>query len=166
METIAKLKNEIEYYRRLSYTDELTSIYNRRYTNLMADKYFTPAAGLLLIDVDNFRKINNTYGHKSGDMALIVLARILEVICPKSSLISRWGGDEFLVLCPSLENEKLEVLGNDIVYAMQSIDLGGYRPLISLGGACGYKFDDVLVAADDAFYFCKKNGRNQSKIAK
>lgn len=94
----------IDRYKKLSYKDSLTGLYNRRYFYEILEMEFKRAKrnnttiSLLFIDVDNFKRVNDTYGHKYGDHVLVKLANILKKELRNVDIISRWGGEEFIVL--------------------------------------------------------------------
>lgn len=79
------------------YSDQLTGVYNRRYLEYQLDN-MSKSLFILMIDVDDFKIINDKYGHSSGDLALISIADILKQVCRKKYTISRFGGDEFVIL--------------------------------------------------------------------
>lgn len=98
------LGKTIDRYKQLSYKDSLTGLYNRRYFYEILEMEFkrakrnSTAISLLFIDVDNFKGVNDTHGHKYGDYVLVKLASILKNELRDVDIISRWGGEEFIVL--------------------------------------------------------------------
>lgn len=162
----------------LSQTDPLTQLYNRRTAQERLIELMKNPAGypvsVVLLDLDFFKKINDTHGHLTGDRVLKTVAQVLRDSLRKNDLIARFGGEEFLMIldgitCNTAEKvaercrvllTKTEVL-ND---AGQPIALTG-----SFGVACiltGGQFvvDDILRQADEALYQAKANGRNQVVI--
>jgi len=105
---IKRLHDEVFH---LSITDELTSLYNRRYFEQLAANEFYRAErykreiSCLIIDIDHFKKINDTYGHEGGDYILKEVSRILKGSTRKSDNLCRWGGEEFIVLLPETGKE-------------------------------------------------------------
>lgn len=88
------------------YTDDLTSLWNRRYFNkrLMEEMNRTKRSGsslcLALVDIDDFKKINDRFGHATGDTALVNIAEIIRMHTRNIDVVTRWGGDEFAIICP------------------------------------------------------------------
>ncbi len=156
--------------------DPLTSLLNRRglLTHLeqwisWAERYSRPL-GLLLVDVDDFKRINDTFGHGVGDLALKAVATSLERTLRGSDLVARYGGDGFAIVAPEAEAEELRLLASRLVGAVSALDLkdidGTAIPLgISVGGAvlttANGPDDDIdrfLAAADRSLYEAKQAG--------
>jgi diguanylate cyclase (GGDEF)-like protein len=163
---------------RLVMTDALTGLYNRRY--LMehlaqelneSDRYGTPATCLML-DIDNFKSINDSYGHPFGDFVLTRMARVITNTVRRADIAGRYGGEEFLIIMPRLAPEEALVLAERLRVAVGaqpflykgrsvpltvSIGLAGYRrlPAARRNGAA------LIEAADQALYTAKRSGRNQ-----
>jgi len=151
--------------------DPLTDLYNRRALDqiLNESRFSASAMGLLLLDVDYFKKINDTYGHDYGDHVLKQLASSLKYLCPEGRVM-RWGGEEFLVFLPT---ENLETLRKEAEHIRQIIEKSKLRFkdrtltfTITIGGTLYEKeaenFNDALIRADKALYYGKKHGRNRS----
>ena len=156
---------------RLSRTDTLTNIANRLYLNdflelaiQRAERYAEPVS-VIMLDLDNFKQINDTYGHAMGDQVLVQTARSIEGHIRKVDLLGRWGGEEFLIICPGIKldgaaklAEKLRVgisrLGNDDAARVTgSFGIDEYVP--------GQGRDALLQAVDKRLYQAKELGRNQ-----
>ena len=99
-----KLQETTESYRAKLYHDVLTGAYNRRYYEDIASRIVGPA-GIALMDVDDFKICNDTYGHYAGDMALKTVANTIQSCIRKSDLLIRYGGDEFLLVLPRHSGE-------------------------------------------------------------
>ena len=154
--------------------DPLTSLYNRRYLiqsvekNILNSNIDGRKFALLLIDIDYFKKINDTYGHICGDGILVNLSTLLKKNLHPSSIISRWGGEEFLILLLNTDAihlkqsaEKLRILieNNSIICNDKTIHI-----TITLGGSVyqnNESFNTLLNRADVALYKGKEKGRNQ-----
>jgi diguanylate cyclase (GGDEF)-like protein len=164
-----KLQRE---YKRNAMIDGLTGLYNRRWIDEALPRFITRygrsghALSVLMIDVDHFKKFNDTYGHAIGDKVLSVVARCLRENLRPTDLVARYGGEEFLVILPdtnvdagrhaaervrkAISNERLEDVDTKIT--------------ISLGGACLKSLetmDALLARADEALYASKGSGRNR-----
>jgi len=159
--------------------DPLTKLFNRRYVDDFFEKKIASTSshkgifGLLLIDIDFFKKINDTYGHKCGDKVLIELSKVLNNNLRNSTIVSRWGGEEFLVILENTNKDELLYVGErlrSVIEKSTMIEEKGIKITITLGGASLTKedetFDMLLARADNALYKGKENGRNQVIIAK
>ena len=114
---------------KLSTTDYLTSLFNRNYFHSVI-KYIQSKAkreqsnyGIIMIDIDFFKKINDNYGHDTGDITLKTIANILTNTSRDSDIICRWGGEEFLILVPNSSIEELVILSERIRKKTQNIFL-------------------------------------------
>ena len=154
-----------------AHTDRLTGLYNRHF--MMTELESAVSDGKLLfaamIDIDDFKKINDTYGHNAGDYVLVNVSRIMHEVCG-SCRISRWGGEEFLILTSGIirENvislaEKLrkKVSSEDFVFGDEHI-----KVTITVGLACynGGSVDSWIKTADDNLYNGKNSGKNRVVI--
>ncbi len=160
-----------------SNNDPLTKLYNRRYVDEVFEnerikhRNHESTFALLLIDIDYFKKINDQYGHRCGDDVLIRLARILKEHVRDTTIVSRWGGEEFLVVLEnSTENELVataerlrRAVEDTVMYEAQSIQI-----TVTIGGAVSHThetFQITLSRADKALYQGKHHGRNQVCLA-
>jgi two-component system cell cycle response regulator len=153
----------------LSTTDQLTGIGNRRRLDALT-AVLGPSAGVgvVLLDVDHFKAVNDTEGHPVGDMVLRILAgRLGNVVRHPESLV-RWGGEEFLVLAPGLDGAGLADLGERLrtVVSSSPFAIGDGRLLVvhvSAGCASGPldAFERTVLVADEALYEAKEAGRNR-----
>ncbi len=163
---------------RTAVTDPLTGLYNRRFfeKSLEADLALSTRHGdsnsLLLIDIDHFKNINDSYGHRSGDAVLCDLAAILKSGVRKSDVVSRYGGEEFLILCRRTDKLQsiaaAEKLREAIVrHEFRSVDDSLLHLTVSIGIStfpdrmAPNSGDEYLQRADIALYECKGAGRNQ-----
>ena len=160
-----------------SNNDPLTKLYNRRYVDgvfeykMLADKENEAAYALLLIDVDFFKKVNDVYGHRYGDNVLVSLAGILKQHVRKTSIVSRWGGEEFLIVLDNSNQDDLLSTAERLRTAVERAVMNEEPPIqitITLGGAVSRDnetFQSTLSRADQALYRGKQAGRNQVSIA-
>lgn len=160
-----------------SITDPLTFCYNRRYFEYILKQYFQVAAennaplSLLMLDIDHFKIYNDQNGHLLGDFALIEVSRILNVITRKQDVVSRYGGEEFVILLADTPLSQAVELAEKIRRAIEDFrfpneqNLPGKRLTVSLGVAQTSDTDDkareLLRRADEALYAAKRQGRNQ-----
>jgi len=130
--------------------------------------------GVLFIDLDNFKQVNDTHGHKSGDRLLCRIGRVLANCLRASDTLARWGGDEFVALLPDLHHpvENMRTVARNLMMALEEElrgdDSCGDGVTLSIGGACypdnADHADALLAQADKALYFAKSQGRNNVQI--
>lgn len=162
--------HELEF---LSRTDHLTGLYNRRYAQHLIDSENTRCVGwagvycIVLGDVDHFKSINDTYGHDCGDNVLRTLAAQMKASLRKDDCLSRWGGDEFLLLLPATSIESAVAISEKLRAGVQGMnfDYFGHRIQITMTFGIAQYFNDphadsVVIRADRALYQGKNNGRN------
>ena len=131
-----KLQETTESYRAKLYHDALTGTYNRRYYEDIASRMVGPA-GIALMDVDDFKICNDTYGHHAGDMALETAANAIRSCIRNADLLIRYGGDEFLLVLPGIPSDILQAKLEQIRAAVQQATVPGYshfRLSLSIGG--------------------------------
>jgi diguanylate cyclase (GGDEF)-like protein len=158
---------------RLSTIDVLTGVGNRRQFDLRTDEMLattggTTAVGLLIVDVDHFKSVNDTEGHPVGDAVLRIVAARLANAVSDAQLLVRWGGEEFVVLATGLTDDAVTELGERLrgVIGNRSFAIEGHRSLAitaSVGCASG-RLDALgaaVAAADEALYEAKRAGRNR-----
>lgn len=146
------------------YRDPLTGIYNRRYYEEVVRKSTGPA-GVALMDVDDFKICNDTYGHYAGDMALKTVANAIQSCIRKSDLLIRYGGDEFLLVLSGIPSDILQAKLEQIRVAVQQATVPGYshfRLSLSIGGtmqAITDPMENAVRRADRLMYQakCRKN---------
>ena len=128
-------------------------------------------ASLIMLDVDNFKTVNDTHGHKVGDLVLMHLASILKNISRKSDIVSRFGGEEFIVLLPYTDLEGASFMAEKIRASIEtsSVQIHTTQELqfTASFGVSQIKFKDenpleaAIKRADDALYDAKNNGKNR-----
>jgi diguanylate cyclase (GGDEF)-like protein len=156
-------------------TDPLTGLHNRLKLGstlsdeiLRVDRYKTPLS-LVLFDIDNFKKINDTYGHPVGDQVLIQLSQFVPNLIRSTDLLARWGGEEFLILAPGSDGPMAFQAAEKLREAIGSLTFHQVRLVTCSFGVAQYapgeSAADLIARADAALYRAKTNGRNQVKLA-
>ncbi len=172
--TLEKRAAEREYYERISRIDGLTGLYNRGYFYNLMDSEISRAArykhnfSLLMIDIDDFKRINDTYGHQVGDEVLKELASLLNSFIRKNDAVARYGGEEFAIILPQTAKEDGHLFGNRVVNGIASSkvkEISQDDRLTVSAGLAGYPDDahtqkDLIKKADDALYHAKRMGKN------
>lgn len=154
-----KLISKLSGYNEKLYTDVLTGIYNRRFFEEEIKK-MEDEAGIAVIDLDDFKLHNDTYGHSAGDAALITTANIIKKYIRKTDILIRYGGDEFLLILPSIKKhifeDKLklirEKIHDTVVPKYEKMQLS-----VSIGGAIFREgnIEDAIASADRQMYIAK-----------
>lgn len=169
-------RQEIE---RLSRTDDLTQTYNRRYFMEMAQRELSLAArheysvSLLLIDLDDFKQINDRLGHLAGDRALAVCAATISSTIRREDVLGRFGGDEFLVLAPYSDLNSAAMLAERVRGALASADMVAGGQVVGVRASIGVvssggrtsDADHLLRQADQALYRAKQMGGDRTELA-
>lgn len=146
---------------RLSLTDELTGLPNRRHLNVKLREIENRSGVICIADIDHFKKINDTYGHEAGDNVLKNIGLKLRNIVKDNIFISRSGGEEFAIVI--FDDTNIEEIVRNIKASISDGCNGSIRVTLSIGVAIKQKDDlssDVITAADDALYRAKKAGRD------
>ncbi|MGK3126415.1 GGDEF domain-containing protein [Candidatus Pantoea formicae] len=146
----------------LSLTDELTGLPNRRHLNIRLKEFDNQPGIICLIDIDNFKRINDTFGHDAGDAVLERAGFLLSSFCGKNVFVARAGGEEFVVIISELDNYK-ELLEN-IQHSMSTNSIRGNSVTVSMGVALKHADQTAsfaMMAADAALYESKYNGKNK-----
>ncbi|WP_263832708.1 GGDEF domain-containing protein [Sulfurospirillum oryzae] len=152
----------------LTQKDELTQAYTRRYFceileyHLKLIQRYNNSSAVLMIDIDNFKEINDTFGHPFGDNVLIQVVRECNHALRESDVIARYGGDEFILLCPLITHEDLIIIAQRVQNALR--DFQGVPITLSVG-AClfekTFSASHIIHSADKALYNAKKNGKDR-----
>ncbi len=159
----------------LAVSDSLTGLFNRRRFEFVLTNEFKRAAryksplSCLMIDIDHFKKVNDTIGHQAGDTLLREVAQIIQKCIRDVDTIARWGGEEFVVLSPNTPTEHAKLAAARILKAVSQHTFAGFegeKVTVSIGiaGLPDPAIDNqekLINAADLAMYEAKKNGRNR-----
>ncbi len=169
----AKLTATNKYLYTISTKDHLTKIANRRYFEMKMEKILQQASnqriGLILIDVDKFKFINDEYGHDAGDLALKHISKILHESSRGIGLPARLGGDEFVVYIENPTQQELFEYAEKLRQTVQNSPIVWHKDTIKLSlsiGGADYDIDGIITLdqllkyADEAMFVAKENGRN------
>jgi diguanylate cyclase (GGDEF)-like protein len=171
----AGLALENAYLFEMASLDGLTRLFQRHYTNAAAQIEWKRAIrrqrplSVLMIDIDQFKMINDTRGHDHGDMVLQKIAATLRATCRLEDVISRYGGDEFMILLPETATDGAVMLAERIRKTFENATMpnGERFTTVSIGIACypispAHNIEDLIKLADQALYRAKEAGRNRT----
>lgn len=159
----------------LSVTDKLTGLFNRQKLDVKLEMEFLRARrsdaplSVIILDLDHFKNVNDTWGHQVGDQVLICTAQLLTARLRQTDCAGRWGGEEFMVICPDTDLEGARALAETLRQAIeaQTFPTAGHRTA-SFGVACctvGDQVKTLVSRADEALYKAKHLGRNRVEAA-
>lgn len=171
-----RLRSTYEISLSMALTDSLTGLYNRRYLEVHLEKMLQSnqeskkTMGVLVVDIDHFKAVNDTYGHNVGDEVLKVFAQRLTKNLRSFDLVARMGGEEFVVVMPDVSPERAHHIAERLRRSIAdepfpcSVEGGSLRITTSIGGAIighgSHSITSVLERADKALYAAKHDGRN------
>ena len=168
---------EMEELRREVFRDKLTDIGNRRFADITLENYENTLRengvpfGVVFVDIDFFKKVNDTWGHAVGDKVLQMVAQTLANGLRALDVACRWGGEEFVLITPNITVESLGIMADRLRILVENswLDYEGERLAVtaSFGGAVsqvGETAESVVARADKQVYTSKENGRNRVTI--
>lgn len=175
-----KLSQLNQIFHGLAIRDGLTDLFNHRHINDILDREIERCISsgsdlsVIFLDVDSFKAFNDQYGHQNGDLLLRELSLVMRDNVRGSDFLARWGGEEFVIVCPNLDEHGTAVLAEKLraaieAYAFSSLESDVTRHVtISAGVASQGKYTTkpaLIEAADQALYKAKREGRNKVHIA-
>lgn len=185
---IRKLEKEIRRLEKLVYRDELTGLLNRRGFKEEAEKIFESMSAfnrsgvekrsapkfpfsVLFMDLDNFKKINDKYGHDAGDLVLKTAAKTLRRNLRKNDIYGRWGGEEFVVVLPKITKAIAEKVAEKLRREIENLkiriaDGKKLRVTMSIGIVVHHdeiNLSEMINKADKVMYEAKKKGKNRTE---
>jgi len=159
---------------KLSQVDTLTGIYNRKklqddLTLEIKKAYrYEQIFSIILIDIDHFKKVNDTYGHLAGDNVIKGVCNIISENIRDIDLFARWGGEEFVILLSNQDKNQAKLLAEKIRNIIANTKIDNLEITCSLG-ISQYELNDtdeiIFKKADDALYIAKESGRNCTVIS-
>ncbi len=166
-----ELEAKNELLEKLSQTDYLTGLLNRRkiYEELEKEyqrsNRYDSTFSLIIVDIDWFKIVNDTHGHDAGDTVLEEVSDILKSMLRTTDSLARWGGEEFLVLCPGTKLEGSTAIAEKIKAAIEEYSFSVPSQITISAGTSEYKsglsLEDLIINADQKLYQAKSQGRNQ-----
>jgi diguanylate cyclase (GGDEF)-like protein len=172
------LNKKMAFYENKAYQDQLTGTLNRNFLEENAKKLLLKFklaynnTGVIMLDIDDFKKINDTYGHGTGDLALIEVAKTIKKLLRKEDLLIRYGGEEFVILLPNCDLEDTYLIAEKIRKEVEKIKIPLQNKKLSLTISLGITtikdedktIFDSIKRADKALYKAKKSGKNKVAI--
>jgi len=183
---IKKLREEVEHLKKLAFKDDLTGLYNRRALEDISGRFVSEiewergndgehrksisikSFSIVLFDIDDFKKVNDTYGHQVGDKVLEYLGSVLQENVRDMDIAARWGGEEMVLSLVGANEEDAYKIANRIREQVENYSLesdGKEVQFTVSGGVSSFKksesFEDMFKNADDALYEAKNSGKNQ-----
>lgn len=168
-----------EEFRKLSITDPLTGLYNRRYfENVMKDELALAGRhggthSVFIIDIDFFKNINDTYGHLEGDRVLQIFSSTMKENLRSTDVLCRMGGEEFIILCRHSHASEVGSIAEKFRKCIERKKFRFGTDEVHLTASIGATIfpkgpddtiEEILREADEALYYCKQNGRNQTMV--
>lgn len=173
----AQLLNSLQTYRKLAHEDTLTGVANRRFCQSYLENKLTGAnqlneeVGLLFLDIDDFKRINDNYGHAVGDEVLIMVTKTLSLNLRNYDFVGRWGGEEFIVALDNIESSQLPGIAEKIRRLIETsvlrLEIGEIRMTVSIGATMSRQEDTIdtwVKRADELMYQSKFAGKNTITI--
>lgn len=134
---------------------------------LQRSQRYGNSLSIILFDIDNFKSINDNYGHLTGDQILVEIAEITSDKVRQTEFVGRWGGEEFLVICPETQLDQAVEIAERIRFTIEAYQFKGTGSISMTAsfGVSSYRTDDtrdiIISRTDEALYIAKGNGKNQ-----
>lgn len=172
---VNELKKELEEknkeLKKIAITDKLTNVFNRlkldsqMETEMNRVRRFGHGFSIIIIDIDYFKEVNDNYGHQVGDSVLMEMANLLKYYVRDTDTLGRWGGEEFLIICPETKEEGVLKLARNLQKCIEKNTFSTIGSKTASFGITTYIKGDstssMLKRADDALYKAKTTGRNK-----
>ncbi len=174
---IERLKAELDKYKEMAIIDELTGVFNRRgimellRREVARSERFKLPLSVAMVDIDDFKKVNDTFGHITGDKVLKAVATIMKSVIRKIDMIGRYGGEEFLVIFPNTPKNNARIAAEKLRKEVESHKFKykdrEFKVTISIGVAeyeDGDSMESLIAKADEALYRAKSAGKNRVEV--
>jgi len=169
--SLSFLHGQVSFFKDQSTVDPLTGITNRRTMDSMLAEWLASKVPhvIILLDLDHFKSVNDTYGHAVGDKVLQFLARQMESVAREGDVCCRYGGEEFVMLLPNTTVEGAKLVAEQLRKTLADTVSPCGRPITLSAGIASYPAmanttEALIEVADDALYLAKQEGRNQVKV--
>ncbi len=173
LEARAVIKEQLSIVERQATIDSLTHCYNKRMFNellsgeIKRTNRLNTVFSLIIFDIDNFKIVNDTFGHLTGDTVLQEIARITKSVIRESDYFARWGGEEFCLLLPDTNIQGAKSLADKLQRTIANHDFGNPGTITCSFGTVQFSpeitEDQLVSSADKALYQAKQNGKNQMR---
>lgn len=170
-----ELEDKNHQLEQLAKVDMLTGLYNRHKIEESLDTEFSRSQrygsmlSVILLDIDDFKAVNDTFGHQTGDQVLRSLAKILKSNTRKNDMVGRWGGEEFIILCPETDLTGAGLLANTLLNAIATYTFDGVGTKTASFGVSSFQEHDdktqLIAKADRALYKAKAMGKNRVEVS-
>lgn len=166
---------------RLAFKDNLTGLHNMRYFNdyfqreIQRSLRYKTCFSLILLDLDNFKEVNDTYGHLAGDRVLQYIADLISGTLRLVDLTARYGGEEFAIFLPETDQEEAMIIAERLRHQIEVHKTPWQKNKIRVTASIGVKYfspeceettqDEIISCADHAMYMAKENGKNRVQLA-
>lgn len=171
IKSVSYFQNKVDYFFNQSVTDPLTKLANRITLDKQMDKWTTEGTpfSMILLDIDRFKRVNDTYGHSVGDEVLKFLAQQMQEVARKQDICCRFGGEEFVILLPNTDKDEAFQVAERLRKKMEStVSPCGEVVTISAGIAtypdCATSSAKLIEIADQRLYRAKETGRNKCVV--
>ncbi|MDR1242071.1 MAG: GGDEF domain-containing protein [Deltaproteobacteria bacterium] len=168
------ISNTLELYKRKALVDDLTKVLNRAAFMELLTTYvhraneFNEPFSIVMLDIDNFKKVNDTYGHQAGDMVLEALGKILRGTLRRDDVVGRYGGEEFIALLPTTTSKQVLRIAEKLRKGVEDYVFSSLPKITVSLGCSSFIGNDTLTSivkrADEALYASKHNGKNMASF--
>jgi diguanylate cyclase (GGDEF)-like protein/PAS domain S-box-containing protein len=165
-----ELTQALEKLKEASMTDSLTGLFNRTQLDeslkyqIKYCKRYKEEFGLILIDIDYFKDVNDQFGHQVGDTVLIEFANLLKSNTRETDIVARWGGEEFFIICPKSNRDDTNLVAENLQKKIEAFGFTKVKHKTASFGVTVFRdndsFNGLIKRVDDALYQSKENGRN------
>ncbi|MCK9444218.1 MAG: diguanylate cyclase [Tissierellaceae bacterium] len=157
-------------------TDKLTGVYTRKYFDLMFDEFLNRVKttkgsfSLLMLDIDRFKSVNDTYGHRKGDEVLTLIGKTIKSTIRNDDMVGRYGGEEFIIILKNVSKNESEIIANKLRENITNTSYKGieYPITVSIGISLfpdqSQFREDLIEKADQALYHAKETGRDKTVV--